>query len=35
LVAIDLDGPSWREDAGALRECAVEAGVPVLVERSG
>lgn len=34
LVAIDLDGPTWREDASALRECAVEAGVPVLVERS-
>lgn len=34
LVAIDLDGPSWREDAAALRECAIEAGVPVLVERS-
>ena len=34
LVAIDLDGPSWREDAAALRDCAVEAGVPVLVERS-
>jgi len=24
LVAIDLDGPSWREDAAALRECAGE-----------
>jgi hypothetical protein len=34
LVAIDLDGPTWKEDADALRECAVEAGVPVLVERS-
>jgi hypothetical protein len=34
LVAIDLDGPTWREEADALRECAVEAGVPVLVERS-
>ena len=34
LVAIDLDGPTWKEDANALRECAVEAGVPVLVERS-
>ena len=34
LVAIDLDGPTWPEDAGALREVANEADVPVLVERS-
>jgi len=34
LVAIDLDGPTWHEDADALRQCAVDAGVPVLVERS-
>lgn len=34
LVAIDLDGPTWQEDAGALREAAAEAEVPVLVERS-
>jgi len=34
LVAIDLDGPTWKEDAGALREAATEADVPVLVERS-
>ena len=34
LVAVDLDGPTWREDAGALREVAREADVPVLVERS-
>ena len=34
LVAVDLDGASWREDAAALREAATEAAVPVLVERS-
>lgn len=34
LVAIDLDGPTWPRDAGALREAASEADVPVLVERS-
>ncbi|UTI63322.1 DEAD/DEAH box helicase [Paraconexibacter antarcticus] len=34
LLAIDLDGPSWKEDAGALREVAADAEVPVLVERS-
>ncbi len=34
LVAIDLDGPSWREDVGAVRESADDLGVPVLVERS-
>ncbi len=34
LVAIDLDGPTWKEDATALREAAMEAGAPVLVERS-
>ncbi len=34
LVAIDLDGPTWREDADALRQSAVQAEVPVLVERS-
>ena len=34
LVAIDLDGATWSEDAGALREVASEAEVPVLVEHS-
>jgi hypothetical protein len=34
LVAIDLDGASWREDSAALREAATEAAVPVLVESS-
>lgn len=34
LVAIDLDGPGWREDVSALRESARELDVPVLVERS-
>ena len=34
LVAIDLDGPSWREDVGALRDSAREMDIPVLVERS-
>lgn len=34
LVAIDLDGTSWREDVGALRESADDLGIPVLVERS-
>lgn len=34
LVAIDLDGPSWKDDAGALRAVALEADIPVLVERS-
>lgn len=34
LLAIDLDGSSWKEDAGALREVADDADVPVLVERS-
>jgi superfamily II DNA or RNA helicase len=34
LVAIDLDGPTWPEDAGALRDVASEADVRVLVERS-
>ena len=34
LVAIDLDGPSWREDVAALRERAAEGGVSVLVEGS-
>ena len=34
LVAIDLDGPTWREDASVLREVADAAEVPVLVERS-
>lgn len=34
LVAIDLDGPGWREDAGALRDSARESDIPVLVERS-
>lgn len=34
LVAIDLDGASWRDDVVALRESAEELGVPVLVERS-
>ncbi|HEU0316393.1 MAG TPA: hypothetical protein VFR49_03630, partial [Solirubrobacteraceae bacterium] len=34
LVVIDLDGPGWREDVGALRDCARELDIPVLVERS-
>lgn len=34
LVAIDLDGPTWPEDAGALRDAAREVDVEVLVERS-
>lgn len=34
LVAIDLDGARWRDDAKALREAAEEHRVPVLVERS-
>jgi superfamily II DNA or RNA helicase len=34
LVAIDLDGPTWREDIEALRESAREMDIPVLVERS-
>lgn len=34
LVAIDLDGAAWRQDATALRDAAAEAHVPVLVERS-
>ena len=34
LVAIDLDGPGWREDVSVLRESAHELDVPVLVERS-
>jgi len=34
LVAIDLDGVGWREDAAAVRDAANDEGVPVLVERS-
>lgn len=34
LVAVDLDGPGWREDVGALRDGARELDIPVLVERS-
>ena len=34
LVAIDLDGPGWRDDIGALRDSARELEIPVLVERS-
>lgn len=34
LVAIDLDGTSWRDDVGALREIASDLEIPVLVERS-
>ncbi len=34
LVAVDLDGPGWREDTGALRDSAREMDIPVLVERS-
>ena len=34
LVAIDLDGVSWRDDAVALRESAEDLEIPVLVERS-
>lgn len=34
LVAIDLDGASWRDDVAALRESADGLSIPVLVERS-
>jgi superfamily II DNA or RNA helicase len=34
LVAIDLDGDSWREDVVALRDSAEDLGIPLLVERS-
>ncbi|MGI8558863.1 MAG: TOTE conflict system archaeo-eukaryotic primase domain-containing protein [Solirubrobacteraceae bacterium] len=34
LVAIDLDGPTWPDDVGALRDAARDLDVPVLVERS-
>lgn len=34
LVAIDLDGASWRADVGALRDAADDLDVPVLMERS-
>src|SRR5579884_1557153 len=34
LVAIDLDGASWRDDVVALRESAEGLSIPVLVERS-
>jgi superfamily II DNA or RNA helicase len=34
LVAIDLDGTSWRDDVGALRESAEDLAIPVLIERS-
>jgi superfamily II DNA or RNA helicase len=34
LVAIDLDGPCWRDDVDALRDSAREVDIPVLVERS-
>lgn len=34
LVAIDLDGDSWREDVRALRAAAGEMEMPVMVERS-
>jgi hypothetical protein len=34
LVAIDLDGPTWREDVGAVRDAAAEHDIPVVVERS-
>ena len=34
LVAIDLDGQSWRDDVRALHDAAGEMDVPVLVERS-
>jgi len=34
LVAVDLDGQSWREDVRALNDAAGELDMPVLVERS-
>jgi superfamily II DNA or RNA helicase len=34
LVAVDLDGNSWREDVAALRDSAEDLGIPLLVERS-
>jgi hypothetical protein len=34
LVAVDLDGSTWREDVSALRDAAGDLDVPVLVVRS-
>lgn len=34
LVAIDLDGPTWRDDIRALRDAAADLDVPVVLERS-
>jgi hypothetical protein len=34
LIAIDFDGPAWRDDVAAVRDAAAEDDVPVLVERS-
>ncbi|MGH2910604.1 MAG: TOTE conflict system archaeo-eukaryotic primase domain-containing protein, partial [Solirubrobacteraceae bacterium] len=34
LVAIDLDGATWPDDVGALRDAARDMDVPVMVERS-
>jgi superfamily II DNA or RNA helicase/very-short-patch-repair endonuclease len=34
LLAIDLDGDHWREDAGALRETCQRLELPVALERS-
>jgi len=34
LLAVDLDGDGWREDAGALRETCQRLALPVAVERS-
>lgn len=34
LLAVDLDGDAWREDAGALRETCQRLALPVALERS-
>jgi hypothetical protein len=34
LLAIDLDGPSWRRDVAALSEASAELGVVPAIERS-
>ena len=34
LLAVDLDGDAWQEDAGALRETCQRLALPVALERS-
>ena len=34
LLAVDLDGDGWQEDAGALRETCQRLALPVALERS-